>query len=212
MTPLDYAARGWRVVRQPQVPAAQLGEATAPARLAGPCQLAEVPTWLLDAAYPKPKPAPPRASAPASGNSTAADRAWALAALRNACARIAGLTDGRRAALYREAFLIGGYVAGGHVDYAQAERELVDAGVATGTKHDVPREVRAGLDAGAKKPLHPPPPPPKDSPPMTAPPQRREEADDVGNPSISLPTIRYTTELHVNNDAALRALAVDPGL
>jgi hypothetical protein len=95
------------------------------------------------------------------GRGTDRDLARARGILRAACDRIAGLTDGRRAAVLEQAHKMGGYLWTG-LDFSEAELALLEAGRRSGTRYPLVREVRYGLETGSASPLALPP---DDSPP-----------------------------------------------
>jgi putative DNA primase/helicase len=126
----------------------------------------DAPEWLLDLLDPPKKVAAPapsrpvetRAVAPVEG---AAMEAYGAAALKHAAARIRNVGDGsRHDAIYREAAGIGELVAGGTIDASEAERVLVEAGLAIGKGlAEVQRTVRDGLSKGGLQPRVPAPRP-----------------------------------------------------
>ena len=119
---------------------------------------AHAPEWLLRAVCrpraTRREPAP--APAPASGDSN--ERKWGLAVLRNACAYIAGTTEGGHDIIRARSRLVGGAVGAGYLTRDEAEAALIDAGVASGRKpKEVQRTVRWGLTKGESDPIQKPP-------------------------------------------------------
>jgi hypothetical protein len=112
------------------------------------------PAWLLDAVDP---PQPERPTYTPAPTREAQDREgkYCAAALRAICGRIAAMTDGRRSALLTEGYKIGGWVGAGLLRMADAEHDLIAAGIASGTKHNVQATVRYALETGAERPLRP---------------------------------------------------------
>ncbi len=119
------------------------------------------PAWLLDLAAPLPKPKP-----------KARDHEWEPVAtpwdpdenrrrfggmVDAACARIENLTDGRRAALVREAYSLGGHLWWSGWSEAEVAARLVEAGVRSGTEHDPAVAVAAGLRDGIRDRREKPP-------------------------------------------------------
>lgn len=116
------------------------------------------PDWLVDLLDPVgPAPAPQVKPAPKVSVMVETDRErkYCESALHRACNRIAGLLDGRRDAILREAFNVGGFVGAGLIDWPTAYSALVDAGRASGTRHHVERHVAEALTAGALRPRRP---------------------------------------------------------
>lgn len=79
---------------------------------------------------------------------------WAESALRAEIDRVRSTGEGgRNAALNRAAYALGQLVAGGELDRAQVEPELVAAGIAIGLpQREVEAVVRRSLSEGAKQP------------------------------------------------------------
>lgn len=114
------------------------------------CDPAPAPGALLDLIDPpRVAPAPYEPTAAPSGDNA---RRRVLGMIRAACARITALLDGRRAALVRESFTIGGYLQVGGVSMDEAAAELCAAGRASGTQHNVEAAVMYGLKTGAEQP------------------------------------------------------------
>lgn len=113
--------------------------------------IATAPASLLALLQPR---QPVIAPLPAALIDDARARAYGRRALATVCERIRGLGDGER---HRSAFGpicgVGALVAGGCIDPAEAERELLfalaDAGL---TGRDAHRLIRCGMQAGARTP------------------------------------------------------------
>jgi hypothetical protein len=98
---------------------------------------------------------PPR---PATGREASTGRSRgeriALGALVSECRQIEQLDDGRKAALNKAAYKLGGYVETGYL----AEQDVTDALIAAGRAAGATRietNVRSGLAAGRTRPRHP---------------------------------------------------------
>jgi putative DNA primase/helicase len=157
--------------------------------------IVDAPEWLLDLVGPPKDNKPKVPWTPPPVEAVDINRRYAEGALRHACERIAGLTDGRRAALVREAYTIGGYVGAGILDAGKAEQELVAAGFASGTRHDVRRAVAYGLETGARAPRNPPEPRARDNAP-----NRPAEARPASAPdSVPPPPVRRRRDYHMSD-------------
>lgn len=115
---------------------------------------AALPVAWLDFLYPLAgeRPAlPPPVALPGDSR----ERKYGLGVLRGACERIAAAAEGSRHDVIRaQARTVGGFVATGAIDRAEAEAALCAAGEATGKDaREVRRAVLWGLDAGAAAPL-----------------------------------------------------------
>lgn len=117
---------------------------TAPWDIAPPV----APDWLLALLAPPPAPSRERRDFVAS-------EGRALRALLKSAYVVADAPPGsRNFALLRRATLIGGYVAAGMIGHAEAERELIAAGVSAGqSRAEAQSTVRSGLKRGESRPL-----------------------------------------------------------
>ena len=128
-----------------------------PGRAPGEGVLAELPAWLL----PPERPAPPPPELPAGLVSAGEASAWAEAALKAECARVAGTSKGgRNVALNAAAFNLGQIVGAGHLDRERVEAELFQAAhvcelVADDGEPAVRTTIRSGTTAGARSPRGP---------------------------------------------------------
>jgi hypothetical protein len=116
--------------------------------------IADAPAWLLDIVDP-PKPSPSTYTPAPAGAETDRHRAYVSKALAGVCSEIAAMTDGRRQMLFDQARRFGGYVAAGLVAEERVFGELVAAGRASGTRHNVERTVADGIRYGLPYPLRP---------------------------------------------------------
>lgn len=105
------------------------------------------PEWLLAAVAPPPAPARPYREVPTQ------DRA--IRALMRSFDAVRSAAPGtRNSALLRRATLLGGFVAAGAIGRAEAERELVTAGMIAGqTRAEATSTVRSGLRRGEDRPI-----------------------------------------------------------
>lgn len=139
--------------------------------------LPEAPEWLIEwvTASRKVQSVPsPTLDAPSIPGGTR-ERAYASAALRNACKRVASTPEGaRHNTLLSQSSIIGGYVVAGHLTRDEAESALVQAGLKSGQPlREVTRTVSDGLTLGADTPRHPP------LEEFSAPPRRTAAAADA---------------------------------
>ena len=116
----------------------------------------DAPEWLLRwASKPvdAPRPAAPTVRTPLPGESR--ERKYGAAVLRGAVDRIATAGEGQRHdAILAAARTVGGFVACGAVDAAEAEALLIAAGLAAGKPNrEVRRTVADGLRSGQALPL-----------------------------------------------------------
>lgn len=77
----------------------------------------------------------------------------AQGALDSECRQIAGLSDGRKAALNKAAYKLGGYVAAGYLSADEVTEALTEAGRAAGATR-ITTNVRSGLTAGMTRPRY----------------------------------------------------------
>jgi hypothetical protein len=77
----------------------------------------------------------------------------ALAALAGECRQITQLRDGRKAALNKAAYKLGGYVAAGYLSEQDVRDALIEAGRAAGATR-ISTNVESGLAAGKSRPRH----------------------------------------------------------
>jgi hypothetical protein len=122
-------------------------------------QVGTMPGWLaaevIRVASPTPPQRPPT-SAPTSRPLTSTGRAGAYidAVLDNGIRDLAGLRDGRKAALAALAYKLGGLIAGAGLDWATAESALIDAGIGTGlTPAIATRTVSRSMTNGRSRPI-----------------------------------------------------------
>lgn len=105
------------------------------------------PEWLLAAVAPPPAPKRTHTEFPTQ------DRA-VRALMRSFDAVRAAGPGTRNSALLRRATLLGGFVAAGAIGRAEAERELVTAGMIAGqTRAEATSTVRSGLRRGEDRPI-----------------------------------------------------------
>ncbi|WP_169747398.1 bifunctional DNA primase/polymerase [Belnapia moabensis] len=112
------------------------------------CPPPPAPEWLVRMLAPP--PSPPRSARPIVPTSDKAVRA-----LMRTFEAVGNAPPGNRNnALLRRATLIGGFVAAGAIGRAEAERELVAAGMASGqSRAEAQSTVRSGLRRGEARPL-----------------------------------------------------------
>lgn len=105
------------------------------------------PEWLLAAVAPPPAPVRTYQECPTP------DRA--VRALMRSFDAIRSAAPGtRNSALLRRATLLGGFVAAGAIGRAEAERELIQAGMIAGqTRSEATSTVRSGLQRGEQRPI-----------------------------------------------------------
>lgn len=77
----------------------------------------------------------------------------ARAALASECRQITQLRDGRKAALNKAAYKLGGYVAAGYLSAQDVTAALTDAGRAAGATR-IATNIEPGLTAGMTRPRH----------------------------------------------------------
>ena len=110
------------------------------------------PDWIADALdeHPDP-PADPRPVPPAG---TRGATAYAMAALRNECDRMATAADGtRHDTLNKAAFNLGQLVGAGLLPELAVITSLADAASQAGLPdRDIPRIIRSGIEAGIRNP------------------------------------------------------------
>lgn len=126
--------------------------------------LADPPAWLMELIRP-PAPAPdavPTAiptPAPSRIGGAGEIRRYAAKALVEELDRVRRATEGtRNDTLNKAAFALGQLVAGGELDRARIEYDLLDAALACGLgEHEARATIRSGLDDGMKEPRSAPP-------------------------------------------------------
>jgi hypothetical protein len=111
-------------------------------------------THTLDRSQDKP---PYRAVGGQAGRNTGAEGSRAeriaLAALTGECRQITQLRDGRKAALNKAAYKLGGYVAAGYLSEQDVRDDLTAAGRAAGATR-ITTNVDSGLAAGMSRPRY----------------------------------------------------------
>lgn len=118
-----------------------------------------MPEWLATEVIRVASQAPPtrpHAPTPTPRPMTSTSRAGAYidAVLGNGIRDLAGLRDGRKAALAALAYKLGGLIAGAGLDWATTESALVDAGIGVGlTSAVATRTVTRSMSNGRSRPL-----------------------------------------------------------
>lgn len=200
---VDIRGKGGQIVVWPSVHAS--GNTYA---VQDDCDPADAPRHLLDLIEP---PAQPKGAwrQPDAGQGGDVALTRVRGILRAACERIAGLADGRRAALIENAFNIGGYLAAGHMEYSEAFEALCAAGRASGTKHPIEETVRYGLDTGIEKPKDLPPQDPRRVIPSVA---RLADIESIEQTRDAVVALGALMQDHPEMDAIAAAARKDPAV
>jgi hypothetical protein len=98
-----------------------------------------------------PCPAAGRQTGVTTGASRSRAQRIAQAALASECRQIAQLRDGRKAALNKAAYKLGGYVTAGYLAEQDVRQALAQAGTAAGATR-ITASIEPGLAAGMKRP------------------------------------------------------------
>jgi hypothetical protein len=111
-----------------------------------------LPDWIADALDEHPAAPPEPRPVPAAD--TRGGTAYALAALRNECERMATAVDGtRHDTLNKAVFSLGQLVGAGLLPELAVIASLTDAARASGLPdRDIPRIIRSGMEAGIRNP------------------------------------------------------------
>ena len=132
-----------------------------------PSGLAELPEAYRNALAHKPSPPPAVAPAPSAGGHVTPDAATMKAVGEHLLALDKPPEGTRHQLVLTHARMMGGYVGGGHLAYADALAMLLEVVKDHSDTHDSRRAARAGLLSGMAAPLHPGIPKPRPIPPAS---------------------------------------------
>jgi len=163
---IDVRGNGGYVVLPPSIHPGNPAKGVPPGRVytwadgKSPRELpfAVAPTWLLQLACPPAPAAPSTPVTPRKIDRQGGTTKFGQATLATACRLVMQAGQGQRqSTLWGYSAFIGGYVAGGEIDAAQAREELIQAGLnMQGGLCDTPqmivRHVERGLAAGERHP------------------------------------------------------------
>ncbi|MFH1885422.1 MAG: hypothetical protein ABIM40_01885 [Pseudomonadota bacterium] len=124
---------------------------------------APAPAWLVTRALHGPNTANPAPRQAAPRKNHARTSAYGQAALDQELEAVRTAPEGtRNETLNKAAFALGQLIAGGEIDRAEVEAELISAAIEVGLGEDETRKtIRSGMQAGAREPRIAPDPPPR---------------------------------------------------
>ncbi len=122
--------------------------------LRGGTTFALAPAWLVDLVAPVSMPSPARPTYKPTQAKRGGTSEYGAVALMEEGMKVSSTPDGgRNQALNDAAFSIGQLIAGGEVDYADAESVLTDAAMSCGLQpREISKTIASGFRAGAKEP------------------------------------------------------------